>query len=134
MLLLLDRFRFTEDVLGGGVGAGELIGVFFLIFLGTTASSLFTLAFDEAAELLMLSCRIGSLGILMRVLVGIGTVCDLLLFRAGPEGYTSEGDVDDHDVGVVVVVEALHGLGDVVNCVEGLLIVLIVLIAGVGLR
>lgn len=35
------------------------------------------------------------------------------------------GDADDHDIGVVVFVDALHGLEDVVNCVEGLLILLI---------
>lgn len=35
------------------------------------------------------------------------------------------GDADDHESGVVAVVEALHGLEDVVNCVDGLLIELI---------
>lgn len=39
------------------------------------------------------------------------------------------GEAEDHDIGVVVVVDALHGLDEVVSCVEahveGLLIELI---------
>lgn len=35
------------------------------------------------------------------------------------------GDVEDQETGVVAAVEALHGLEDAVNCVEGLLIELI---------
>ena len=31
------------------------------------------------------------------------------------------GDADDHETGVVAAVDALHGLDDAVNCVEGLL-------------
>jgi len=35
------------------------------------------------------------------------------------------GDAEDQETGVVVAVEALQGLEDAVNCVEGLLIELI---------
>lgn len=130
LLPLLDRLRLTDDVLGGGVGAGELRGVFFLDFLrsGGGLSDLM-LAFDEEAELAALSCNTGRFGSLVRGLEGSGTVCDLLLVLC-----TIHGDADDHEVGVVVVVEALQGLGEAVNWVDGLLNVLIVLIAGVGLR
>lgn len=45
-----------------------------------------------------------------------------------------DGDADDHDIGVVVAVEALHGLGDPVNMVDGLLMVLFELVISCGLR
>jgi len=38
---------------------------------------------------------------------------------------TTLGEAEDHERGVVAAVEALHGLEDVVNCVDGLLTELI---------
>lgn len=68
----------------------------------------------------------------MRTADGSGTVCDRLLEDCERTGLTSAGEADDQDIGVVAAVDALHGLGEEVNCVDGLLTVLIVLMAGVG--
>ena len=58
------------------------------------------------------------------MVAGIGTVCDLL-----DEGVTTRlvifGEAEDQDRGVVVFVDALQGLEEVVNWVEGLLMLLI---------
>lgn len=78
---------------------------------------------DEVSES-WLSLTTGSLGRVDLVVAGIGIVFERL-----DEGVTTLfvtlGDAEDHDIGVVVFVDALHGLEDVVNCVEGLLILLI---------
>ena len=69
----------------------------------------------------MCSClKAGNLGSLDRGSRGWGTVLDF-------EGVvcTIAGDDEGHETGVVVAVEALHGAGDSVNLVEGLLMVLV---------
>jgi hypothetical protein len=61
------------------------------------------------------------LGTLSRLPAGSGTVCDLLVGFVRGTCCTIPGDAEDHDVGVVVVVDTLQGLGELENCVEGLL-------------
>jgi hypothetical protein len=68
------------------------------------------------------SGKAGTFGTLSRLPAGSGTVCDRLV---GPiTGCTIPGDVDDHEVGVVVVVDTLHGLTELEYRVDGLLTVL----------
>lgn len=49
-------------------------------------------------------------------------MCDLFSDSLGEIDCTAAGDADDHDVGVVVVVDTLQGLVEFENRVEGLLI------------
>ncbi len=62
---------------------------------------------------------VGSFGNLDRGSRGWGTVLDF-----NDAAWTTAGDDEGHETGVVVAVEALQGAGDSVNLVEGLLMVL----------
>ena len=95
-----------------------------LSLLGGVSASVRRLFRDDEVEFGALSLRTGNLGNLVLETVGIGTVCDFLMPIGEYDTCAMDGDADDHDIGVVVAVDALQGLGDPVNIVEGLLTVL----------
>lgn len=116
--------RWLEDVLGGGLGAGLSRMLPFLLLTPFPPSDLLGLAGDADVSDLKTSCGRGSGSICFRAIAGCGAISDFELFVRTAPLEVSPGDVDDHDTGVVVVVEALHGAGDSVKRVEGLLTVL----------
>lgn len=121
-LLLRDLFLLSEEDLGGGVGSG-LSFVIFLAFLPILSPSDTDSTLDEDSEF-WLSLTTGSFGSADLVVAGWGIVCER--FEVGVTTlFVTLGEADDHEMGVVVFVDALHGLDDVVNCVEGLLMLLI---------
>lgn len=103
-LLLRDLLLFCSEVFRlGNVGT---------VFLPVR---LLSFGSDTAALLLVDRCfsgNTGSLGIRVRTVDGTGTVCDLLLVL---NDCTMFGDAEDHEIGVVAAVDALHGLEDAVN-------------------
>ncbi len=121
----------AEEVLGGGVGAGVLSGVLFLLGL------LFT-SFELSAELAPLaendSGRAGTSGMFPRFACRTGTVCRRLPTVLTGMCCMTLGELDDHDVGVVIVVDSLQGLLELDSHVDGLSIELVELFNGTWFR
>lgn len=114
----------TEEVLGGGVGAGLSYIDFFL--LGRAGVTICTSSLTTSAFLVAGDFATGNLGSRDRGSAGWGTVLDFLSGVINPCVCVMAGEVEDHERGVVVAVEALQGAGDSVKRVDGLLMVLMV--------
>jgi hypothetical protein len=121
----------ADEVLGGGVGAGVLNGVLFLLGL------LFT-SFELSAELALLaendSGSAGTSGMFPRFACRTGTVCERFPDVLTGRCCTTLGEADDHDVGVVIVVDSLQGLLELDSHVDGLSIELVELFRGTWYR
>lgn len=127
LLLLLLKDCFAEEVLGGGVGAGVLRGVPFLIdvsFLSLELSSGLFPAPENA------SGTAGTFGIFPRFACRRGITCTRFEGDLIDTCCMTLGDVEGHEIGVVVVVDSLQGLLVLEAQVDGLLIVLAELFRG----